>query len=171
VTTRNKGGTRPLSGAPAPAKPRTKPRVPDAHLATPTQILLDSPLTGVKRAADVDVDTDAKTLRALIPEAPVLPPAPVIPKRANTVEMISMKTPAELAAEKAKRKSAPVQVQLRSIAEAGRHNSAPPGAYGYLAPPSDAPRGLPAWVRYAAMAATSLAIAIVVALAIWFLAY
>jgi hypothetical protein len=61
-------------------------------------------------------------------------------------------------------------VQLRSIADGARHNSAPPGAYGYLAPPRPPKKGLPRWLRYVGMGAISLAIAAVIATAIWFLA-
>lgn len=177
---RSKSGTRPLGGADAPK--RVKPRVPDAHLATPTQILLDSPLKGLPAQ---DVDTDANTLRTIapapelgaddfgdrtIPDPPRLPSAPrVAPPTGPT--MVSMKTPAELAAARAERKSAPVQVQLRSLAESQRnHVHTPPGGYGYLAPPKEVPRGAPPWLRYLGMAAACLAIAVAVATVVWLVA-
>ncbi len=139
---------------------------------TPTVVLPPSPLPG---------PADQKTLELVVREPPRLPsppslppvqmPAPVMPQRRGTLRMISMKSPAEIAAEKAARPVRPVQ--LRSLAEAGRHPT-PPGGLGYLAPPRDParePKSMATWLYVLLAVIGALAIAAVIATAMWFLAF
>jgi hypothetical protein len=117
-----------------------------------------------ERVPGIELETPTEILA----EPPAVPPGP------GTIQMISMKTPAELAAETAKRTTKPVQVQLRAMSEAsGRHFPTPPGGLGYLAPPLDparAPKRASPWLRAAGMVICGLALATAIATAIWFLA-
>lgn len=124
--------------------------------------------------------SEAKTLVLDRAEPAPLPPPPAAPslpplQRKATFQMISMKSPAEIAAEKDARVAKPIAaVQMRSIAEAGRHVPTPPGGLGFLAPPRDPaaePRGLSSGVYVLLMVVGALALATVIATAMWFLAY
>ncbi len=116
-------------------------------------------------------DDDAKTAVREPPRLPSPPALPIaaMPRRA-TFEMISMKSPAQIAAEKAARPLR--EVQLRSLADAG--HPTPPKGLGFLAPPRDParePKPMAGWL-YALLAVLgALAIAAIIATAMWFLAF
>ncbi len=114
-----------------------------------------------------------RTEAAPLPPPPAAPPLPPLERKA-TFQMISMKSPAELAAETARVGRPIAAVQMRSLAEAGRHVPTPPGGLGFLAPPRDPaaePKGLSGGAYVLLMALGALALAAVIASAMWFLAY
>ena len=102
-------------------------------------------------------------------KAPPLPPL----QRKATFQMISMKSPAVLAAETRVQKPI-AAVQMRSLAEVGRPAAPPPGGLGFLAPPrgpaADS-KGMRVGLYVALMVLGALGLAAVIATAMWFLAY
>jgi hypothetical protein len=96
------------------------------------------------------------------------------PKRAQTepLRVISMKTPAELAAEKKKRSGRQHKPQIRLLSEVVSARSAtPPHGMGFLAPPADQKernvRKLRDWLIWGSVL---VIISCVVMLGVWFLA-
>jgi len=111
-------------------------------------------------------DDDSETA---VREPPRLPSPPSVAQRRGAFDMISMKTPDEIAAEKAARPVRPVQ--LRSIADAGGHPAQPQGL-GFLAPPRDParePKAMAAWLYVLLAVLGALAIAAAIAAAMWFI--
>lgn len=85
------------------------------------------------------------------------------------LKVISMKTPAELAAEK--RSARQHEVKIRSLAEVHRRHDTPAGGLGYLAPPRD-PREVRARrVRdYVVWASVVVIVGSAVMIGVWLLA-
>ncbi len=91
--------------------------------------------------------------------------------RSEPIRMISMKTPAEIAAEKKKVEAKQHKAEIRALSDVvGRHNT-PPRGMGYLAPPVDhrqrRVRKLRDWVIWGSVL---LIISCAVMLGVWFLA-
>ena len=91
-------------------------------------------------------------------------------ERSEPIRVISMKTPAELAAEKKQVEQRKHQVEIRALSDVMRQ-STPPRGHGYLAPPVDhrqrRVRRLRDWVIWGSVL---VIISCVVMLGVWFLA-
>lgn len=97
-----------------------------------------------------------------------LDPAP----KSEPIRVISMKTPAELAADKKKRSGKLHKPQIRLLSEVtAAKNATPPRGLGYLAPPADPKERNVRKLRDTLIWGSVLVIiACVVMLAVWFLA-
>lgn len=93
-------------------------------------------------------------------------------ERSEPLRVISMKTPAELAAERtAKPEAKQHKAEIRALSDVIRHNATPPRGMGRLAPPANAKernvRKLRDWLIWGSVL---VIISCVVMLAVWFLA-
>jgi len=92
-------------------------------------------------------------------------------ERSEPIRMISMKTPAEIAAEKEKKQAKQHKVEIRSMADAGRGHQTPPRGMGYLAPPADPKQTRNRKVRdWLIWGSVLVIISCTVMLGVWFLA-
>lgn len=97
------------------------------------------------------------------------------PNRGEPLKVISMKTPAELAAEKkrvhADQANRQLKAEIRSLADVHKQRQTPPGGMGYLAPPRDVKGVRARRAREVALWGSVLVIvACAVMIAVWFLA-
>lgn len=97
-------------------------------------------------------------------------PTEIDPPRQEPIRVISMKTPAEVAAEKKKKSAKLHKVEIRALADARKH-STPPRGMGYLAPPADPRKARARKLRDVVIWGSVLVIiSCIVMLAVWFLA-
>jgi len=153
----------------ASAARRAKPETRRGHEPGPSVARADArtvmPATPHARTIPDSPPLDASALA--LPPVPTAPmPAVVPPAHAEPLRVISMKTPADLEAEKAQR-VLPV-VKLRAISEVHR---TPPRGMGNLAPPRDPTEARSRRVRdHVIWGSVAVILASIVTLAIWFLA-
>jgi len=157
---------------PASAARRTKPETRKGHDAGPG-VAAANARTVMPSAPDARTiaDSPRPDVSALaLPPAPSVVRAPVLPRdRSEPIRVISMKTPADLAAAEAEKaqRVLPV-VQLRAMSDAHR---TPPRGMGNLAPPRDPTEARSRRVRDNVIwGSVAVILASIVTLAIWFLA-
>ena len=92
-------------------------------------------------------------------------------ERSEPIRVISMKTPAEVAAEKQKLGAKQHKAEIRALSDVVRQNATPPRGMGYLAPPANQKernvRKLRDWLIWGSVL---VIISCVVMLGVWFLA-
>lgn len=149
---------------PRRAKPATNKGVPRGPGAK------DSAKDSDERPTKLDLPSSTAT----VPEAAAVP-APVAQHKSEPIRVISMKTPAEIAAERkatdAVAKARVHKAEIRALSDVIKRRDTPPGGIGYIAPPRDPKDVRSRRVReYVIYGSAVVIVSSIVMLAVWFLA-
>lgn len=129
---------------------------------------------GTKDSDDRPTKLDLPSSTMTVPEAPAVP-VPVAKQQSEPIRVISMKTPAELAAERkaseAVGKAKVHKAEIRALSDVVKRRDTPPGGIGYIAPPRDPKDVRSRRVReYVIYGSAVVIVSSIVMLAVWFLA-
>jgi hypothetical protein len=149
----------------APVPPLPPEELPQQRGKEPVRFDPSKRIDDLTRTAQWKGSDPLATPPVQVPMPPILPlqPGP----QSAPIQVVSMKTPQDIEAEKAKRVLP--AVQLRAIADV--RQATPPQGMGFLAPPHD-PKAARSrrWVDYVLWGSVAVMVAAVVTLAVWFIA-